>query len=441
MFAFYAANKLGAAVNLVHPFLPARKAEGRARKNRTASSSSYTIYTPAAGFAFGIPVLVSDSASYMGAGAKLYYRFTQKRKAKGIPFEKYLKNRGNPRIGAGVVRREGTGGPTLPAAAPRANRKPSPIANAVCNNLCAKAQEFLGEPIENYTALYNVLPIFQRLRAVHQHAHVHDHAANQRDVPQIQREAQREGNCPKPREHLDGRPHDVPQTARRKGVYARPICPTSRTSGSGATAFCRGSSPISTRYWSGRERARASSRATASTETAGVCVVNTRQHNRAGSVGRPLTGTEVGIYKDGVRQGAGQVGEIYLHSEQFMLGYLGEEGDPFVEADGKKWLATGDCGYVDEDGFLFFKQRLKNVLKVSGVPVYPSEIEEAAGQAKGVAKCCAVGVPDPVKGQIVRLYVEPEEGTDRAACEREVMEICRRRLIGYRRAEASRVPG
>ena len=52
-----------------------------------------------------------------------------------------------------------------------------------------------------------------------------------------------------------------------------------------------------------------------------------------------------------MRQGAGQVGEIYLHSEQFMLGYLGEEGDPFVEADGKKWLATGDCGYVDEDGF------------------------------------------------------------------------------------------
>ena len=69
VFAFYAANKLGAAVNLVHPFLPPEKLKESAEKSHSKLILVYDLY-PAAGFAFGIPVLVSDSASYMGAGAK-----------------------------------------------------------------------------------------------------------------------------------------------------------------------------------------------------------------------------------------------------------------------------------------------------------------------------------------------------------------------------------
>ena len=123
--------------------------------------------------------------------------------------------------------------------------------------------------------------------------------------------------------------------------------------------------------------------------------------------------------------------EIYIDTDQFMLGYLAEDYSPFVEIDGKKWLKTGDYGWVNEEGFLFFKQRIKNMIKVSGVPVYPSEIEEAARGAAGVRKACAVGVSDPVKGQVVRLYVECRAGTDRAACEKDILQICRRKLISY----------
>ena len=113
-----------------------------------------------------------------------------------------------------------------------------------------------------------------------------------------------------------------------------------------------------------------------------------------------------------------------------MLGYLGEESSPFTEADGRLWLRTGDYGYVDGDGFLYFKQRIKNMIKVSGVPVYPSEVETAALAADGVEKVCAVGSPDPVKGQVVRLYAEcgaDREEEVRAA----ILAQCRRKLLPY----------
>ena len=167
------------------------------------------------------------------------------------------------------------------------------------------------------------------------------------------------------------------------------------------------------------------------TETVTVCMVNTRAHNRENSIGYPLSETYVKIMKDGKEVPCGEVGEIYLLCDQFMLGYLHEEYSPFEMIDGEKWLKTGDYGYVDQDGFLYFKQRIKNMIKVSGVPVYPSEIEEAAIQAKGVAKVCAVGVANKVKGQVVRLFVECVEGTDEAACREEIMDICRRKLIAY----------
>ncbi len=428
VFAFYAANKLGAAVNLVHPFLPPEKLKESAEKSNSKLIVVYDLY-PCAGFEFGVPLLVSDSAAYMGAGAKLYYRLTQKRKARGISFEKYLKERGNPHVGAAQF---GAREAAVYLASGGTAGEPKTIAhcNAVCNNLCAKAQEFLGEPLEHYTALYNVLPIF----------HGYGLCINMH-MCMIMR-----------RTNVMCLKFDAKRSAKeivKSGANILTGVPTMYLKLLGARAFTRGDLSNLKDIWVGGdsvsprlieqfnavlERQGASARIFAGyglTETAGVCIVNTRARNRAGSVGYPLSGTEIGIYKDGVRQSAGQVGEIYLHSEQFMLGYLGEDASPFVEADGKTWLATGDCGYVDEDGFLYFKQRLKNVLKVSGVPVYPSEIEEAAGQAKGVAKCCAVGVPDPVKGQRVRLYVEPAAGTDTAACEREILDICRRRLIGY----------
>ena len=99
-----------------------------------------------------------------------------------------------------------------------------------------------------------------------------------------------------------------------------------------------------------------------------------------------------------------------------------------THADGLVWVHTGDIGYLDEDGFLYFKQRIKNMIKVSGVPVYPSEIESVALLCPKVKKACAVGVSDTVKGQVVKLYVESADGE---SLKEELLSLCRAKLIAY----------
>ena len=91
LLCFYAANKLGAAVNLVHPFIPPEALRESVRRTGSKLVLVYDVYR--CGEAdFGVPALVSDSAHYMGGPAKLYYRCTQKRAAFGESFEKYLKD-------------------------------------------------------------------------------------------------------------------------------------------------------------------------------------------------------------------------------------------------------------------------------------------------------------------------------------------------------------
>ena len=99
LYCFYAANKLGARVNLVHPFLPPEKLKESARQTGSKLILVYDLYK--CGQAdFGIPALVSDSSSYMGLVPRIYYKMTNERTAFGEPFEPLLKKRGNPRLPA-----------------------------------------------------------------------------------------------------------------------------------------------------------------------------------------------------------------------------------------------------------------------------------------------------------------------------------------------------
>ena len=427
--AFYAANKLGAAVNLVHPFIPPEKLCESVRRTDSKLLLVYDLYK-SGGYVFPVPTLVSDSAKYMGRGARLYYRLTQKPAARGyIPFERYLRPRGNPRAAAADFAQDE---PAVYLASGGTTGEPKIIAhnNRVFNLLCSKAEQFLSEPIGTYTALYNVLPIFHGFGlCINMHMCMLMRRTN---IMCIKFDARR---CAK-------------QIVRERANILTGV-PTMFLKLLGEKAFTRADlSQIKDVYVGGDSvpaalvaqfnaaLERGGSRARmyvgyGLTETVTVCLVNTRAHHRADSIGYPLSGTQVRICRDGVFLPAGEVGEIYLGSDQFMLGYLHEDSVPFDEIDGVRWLKTGDYGWLDEDGFLYFKQRIKNMIKVSGVPVYPSEIESVALQAQGVRKACAVGVGDPVKGQTVRLFVECAPDTDRIACERELYELCRRKLIAY----------
>lgn len=429
LITFYAANKLGAAVNLVHPFLPPEKLRESAKATGSRLLLIYDLYQ-CGRFDFGLPTLVSDSSYFMGLAAKGYYKLTNRPTAFGyIPFEKYLKDRKNPHTSP---QKFGDEEPAVYLASGGTTGEPKIIAhnNLVFNVLCCKAEEFLSEPIGNYRALYNVLPIFHGFGLC-----INMHMCMLMRRVNIM--------CIKFNAKMSAR-----QIVKEKANILTGV-PTMYLKLLGEKAFTqadlsaikdvyvggdRTPQPLIDEFNEVLRRQGSSARMYEGyglTETVTVCLVNTRRHCRENSIGYPLSGTEVMITKDGKKLPAGEVGEIWLHSDQFMLGYLHEEGAPFAEYGGKKWLKTGDYGWLDEDGFLYFKQRIKNMIKVSGVPVYPSEIEAAAQEAPGVKKVCAVGIPDPVKGQAVRLFVECAQGADRAKVEAEIRELCRRKLIVY----------
>ncbi len=429
LLAFYAANKLGVKVNLVHPYIPPEKLAESIERTGSRLLFVYDLYKGDASF-FNVPVLVSNCGYFMGGAARIYYRLTNKRTMKGgLVFEKYLKDKGAPRTSPV---RFGMEEPAVYLASGGTTGEPKIIAhnNFVFNNLCGKADEFLSEPLERYTALYNVLPIFHGFGLC-----INMHMCMMMRATNIM--------CIKFNARMSAK-----QIIREKANILTGV-PTMFLKLLGEKTFTEGDlSNLKDVYVGGdsvpdslvREfnAALSAGGSTAKmyigyglTETVTVCLVNTLRHNCPSSIGYPLSNTEVRIYKDGARLPAGEVGEIYLHTDQFMLGYLGEEHAPFAEEDGKKWLKTGDYGWLNEDGFLFFKQRIKNMIKVSGVPVYPSEIEEAVLAVPGVKKACAVGKDDAVRGQVVKLFVEIDESADEHALSAEIQKICREKLIAY----------
>jgi long-chain acyl-CoA synthetase len=147
------------------------------------------------------------------------------------------------------------------------------------------------------------------------------------------------------------------------------------------------------------------------TEVVTVCAVNTLKEEKDGTVGKPLPGIAIRAVDLTTRAflEAGELGELVVSGDTLMNGYLDEDksaSSAFLLDDAlRRWVLTGDYGTIDVDGYVVFKQRLKRIVKVSGMPVMPSEIETIAMAFDNVKECAAVGVPDEAKGNVIRLYV------------------------------------
>ena len=157
-----------------------------------------------------------------------------------------------------------------------------------------------------------------------------------------------------------------------------------------------------------------------------------------GSVGIPLIGNDMKIVDidTGKELGPNKTGEIMLSGPAIMKGYLNNEKETneVLEKDekGNIWVHTGDAGYINEDGVLFFKQRIKRMLIVSGYNVYPSHIEEILLESGLVKECCVIGIPHPYKVQVPKAYIVLKEGVEESAVtEREIRKYCEKNLARY----------
>ncbi|WP_366656079.1 long-chain fatty acid--CoA ligase [Fodinicurvata sp. EGI_FJ10296] len=134
--------------------------------------------------------------------------------------------------------------------------------------------------------------------------------------------------------------------------------------------------------------------------------------NKPGSIGLPLPGTEVHIIslEDGrTSMPMGERGEVCLRGPQIMTGYLGREDETASTlVDGL--LHTGDVGYLDEDGYTFIVDRIKDLIIAGGYNVYPRTVEEAIYLHPAVSEVVVAGLPDPYRGQTVKAYIKLGEG-------------------------------
>jgi long-chain acyl-CoA synthetase len=134
--------------------------------------------------------------------------------------------------------------------------------------------------------------------------------------------------------------------------------------------------------------------------------------NKENSVGIPLPGTIIEITdRDDPHKvlAQGEIGEICITGPQVMKGYWGrEEATASAMVGGR--FHSGDVGYMDEDGYTFIIDRIKDLVLVSGFNVYPRNVEEGIYQHPAVEEVTVIGIPDEYSGQSVKAFVKLREG-------------------------------
>jgi long-chain acyl-CoA synthetase len=150
------------------------------------------------------------------------------------------------------------------------------------------------------------------------------------------------------------------------------------------------------------------------TEAGPVCTINPfGALRRPGSIGLPLPGTLVEIVSldnPDRRLPLGQRGEICISGPQVMAGYA-ERPEETAEALRGGRLHTGDVGYIDQDGYVYLIDRVKDLILNAGFNVYPRMVEEAILLHPAIAEASVCGVPDPHRGETIKAYVKLCDGS------------------------------
>jgi len=168
-------------------------------------------------------------------------------------------------------------------------------------------------------------------------------------------------------------------------------------------------------------------------ETAGsVCGQPLTNKSKAGSIGIPLPDVEIRIMslEDRFTEvPTGELGELAIKGPQVVSSYWNqEEESDLVFQDG--WLYTGDIGLMDEEGWVFIKDRKKDLIISGGFNVYPKEIDDVLYTHPSIKEACTVGIPDAQKGELVKSYIVLKP--DQELHEEEVMAYSRKYLAGYK---------
>ncbi len=160
--------------------------------------------------------------------------------------------------------------------------------------------------------------------------------------------------------------------------------------------------------------------------------------SREGSIGIPFPDTFYKIVRPGTTEEVEPhvEGEICVSGPSVMIGYVDNEEETAStlrrHTDNRVWLHTGDLGYMDEDGFIYFRQRIKRMIISSGYNVYPGQLENMIDGHEKVLLSCVVGVKDEYKIQKVKAYVVLQPGIEPSdEIKQELLAYCREHIAKY----------
>jgi long-chain acyl-CoA synthetase len=173
------------------------------------------------------------------------------------------------------------------------------------------------------------------------------------------------------------------------------------------------------------------------TETTGAIVaLGPEDHSPEGtprmrSAGKALPGVEIVVLDEaGNRLPTGQVGEIATRSLANMAGYWNLPDATAKTIDAEGWLRTGDAGFMDEDGYIYIHDRVKDMIISGGENIYPAEVENAVFGHPHVADVAVIGVPDETWGEAVKAIVVPKPGAQPDPAD--IIAFARQRIAGYK---------
>jgi len=174
------------------------------------------------------------------------------------------------------------------------------------------------------------------------------------------------------------------------------------------------------------------------TESVSANCLTPRKFHKAGSIGIPYPDMYIKIVMPGTQQRVpyGEEGEIVISGPTIMKGYDNNEEETAIvlktHDDGRIWLHTGDLGMMDEEGFLYFRQRIKRLIISSGFNVYPSQVESVLEQHESVQISCVIAVPDDFKMQRIKAFIILRDGQEATEEIKESIERhCKQNIVKY----------
>ena len=436
--AFYAVNKTGAVANLVHPLVTAERLAAIARNMNTKAAVLFDeFYGGYVGWEeLGVKTFAASAADYLPRLYRPFYRLAVARKTAPARacegFAQAVRRGRSAGESAADMRGEDiavymhSGGTTgEPKSVELSNR----AFNALAHNLLALIG---GKPVDDRDAMLMVLPLFHTFGlGVCMHTTL---CAGGKAVlmPKFEGRAACRLCLRAGVTYICGVPNMFGKMLDSGAFGAALMCRLKY-------CYCGGdrlSSDTKEKFAALAERAGSDAKLYEGyglTE-AGICCVNMRGRERAGSIGKPVENAVFEAFGgDGTPVPRGTSGELCISTDMAMTRYFGDpEGTAYAmfRYGGKTWVRTGDIGRLDEDGFVYFVDRKKRMIKISGHNVFPQEIENVVGGAKGVKRCCAVA--DVCDGKAaVKLFIQKEDGADEAEVEKAARSAIAAKLLKY----------